>query len=221
MKNYKKFIESAEIIRDYNNNPYDNNLAYYDDSDAIAFGYYDGKLYIGNDCSDYHCDLNYGDPGEREELEYPGRLWYEKKLISFYEYPSKEKLPKVLKDIKKEMYKINDIKIDWNDGWLIEIYFPAFNKNYYWDDFEDDPDNYINDIKLVPISKYTGSKNFDINNIPPHLMKPDEKIKYLKDHGYKPKTIKTPKKMTQAEYRNKVTKYKYTESFNEFKKLNY
>jgi len=47
-------------------------------------------------------------------------------------------------------------------------------------------------------------------------MNAEQKAKKLKELGYKPKHIKTPQGMSQAEYRNKTTKYKYTESFSNF-----
>lgn len=212
MKNYKRFIESAEEIRDYVQNPNDI-IASYDDDDAIAFGYCDDQLYIGKDYSYYHYDLTLN--CEREDYEYPGRLWYDKKLISFYKYPSVEKLPQVLEDIKIAMLEVNDIEIDW-DEWRIEIYKPSIKDGEYWDDFESDPVDYADQVEIIPISDFIGSKDVDMNNIPPHLMKPEEKKEWFKKHGYELKNMKLPNDMSQAEYRNKTTKYKYTESFNSF-----
>lgn len=205
--NFKKF-ESAEIIMDYEN---DIEIANFDDIDARSFGYYNDELYIG---SDYHCNLV--DDLERRDFEYPGRLWLNKKLISFYIYPQKEKFAKVLNDIKEKSKIENDEDIDWEDGWRIEIYKDVIDTEEYWDDFEEW--SYFKDtgdfekIEIIPISEYVGSKDVDMNNIPPHMMNYEEKKKWLKKRGYKPKHIKTPKNMTQTEYRNKVTKYKYTES---------
>lgn len=214
MKNYKSFLESAEAIRDYSRYPIYDTLASYDSFDSRSFGYSDGVLYIGMNKNEWHSDLN--NCGNRNELTFPGRLWFDKKLISFYEYPPSEQLPKVLEDIKETIYDEQNIVINWTDEWLIEIYKPAFDDGEYWDDFEDNPDDYWDETELVPLTEFVGSEDVDMNNIPPHLMSPLEKTEYLKKHGYKPKYIKTPQGMTQAEYRDKTTKYKYTESFRIF-----
>ena len=90
----------------------------------------------------------------------------------------------------------------------------------------DNRDNYIRnqqhtnnyENQLIPLDTYDGSEDAPKEWIAAHLLNAEEKSKRLKEMGYKQKHIKTPKNMSQVQYRNKVSKYKFTESFDKFEK---
>ena len=141
---FAKFIETGDRYQ----------ITHFDDKWGRAFGYIserpeyedefsdewgeEGKMIIG---PGYHCSINGGKPGHRDNFDYPGRLWLDKKLISFYIYPPKEMMPQVLDDIKKahdefrENTSYKDKEIDWSDGWRIEVYNPVNDSGEYWDDW--------------------------------------------------------------------------------------
>jgi len=73
------------------------------------------------------------------------------------------------------------------------------------------PESFIKSFKLYENPNAIAQRSEDemkmVHNLPP-----EEKGKVLKKLGYKPKHIKTPKGMSQAQYRNKKTKYRFTEN---------
>jgi len=91
------------------------------DEDARAFGYYkkDFMLHKGTHTS-------------RWRQDYPGRIWLDSKIISFWEYPeNKKKLKKIITDIE------NRIKQNiWNQGWQIEILWNDSSKIIPLEDYE-------------------------------------------------------------------------------------
>jgi len=107
---------------------YMENLSWNDD-DSYVFGYYNGKMYIerkGN-----HTTLHWSIPPEkrlpmdnylsdhewsRNMYKYPGRVWLRRKVISFWEYPPKYELQKVMRDIKKLGTPMGNLK-----DWKIEV----------------------------------------------------------------------------------------------------
>ncbi len=165
--NFKKFIiEDAEFIIDRDTAE---TICDYRDTDARAFGYYKGEMIVGVDKYQWHCYLTSEDNKHisRWDLKYPGRMWLEHKIITFWTYPPKEELMKVLNDIKEShdniRYKIveyftdrnlekiynDDDEIDWDDSWKIEILRDAPN---YWEN-----DNIKNIPELIPLKDYVGS----------------------------------------------------------------
>lgn len=105
----------------------------------------------------------------REFTEYPGRLWYKSKIITFWDYPEdKERLFYVLNKIN-ETAKI--------------IYGTEFNFNEYRIELNINTDNY--EEKLIPINQYISSKDVpdNIKSIP-HLLSPIEKNKIDTDKTY-------------------------------------
>jgi len=66
------------------------------------------------------------------------------------------------------------------------------------------------------LKDYKTSKDPSATEYELHLLNAKDKAKALKDLGYKPKPIKTPKGMTQAQWRNKSTRFRFTESFQNF-----
>lgn len=139
---------------------------YWKDPGAYAFGYYKGIMYISPE------GKGHGSMGpteerktkmfDRNDFEYPGRLWTEAWLISFWKYPPKEEMRKVLNDISNASH----IKI--HSGWKIEIIerrgFSEVSKN-------------------VPIDEYIGSekrsdKELAIQHIVSPLLKPKKEVPY-------------------------------------------
>ena len=110
----------------------------------IAFGYnYQGDMYVGGP-DDYHNNIAnfYSEfdedayelaPEGRRDFEFPGRFWPGEKIISFWIYPEKDELKKVLKDIENELKRIHDEYpevaeqvglplVNFDDDWTIDVY---------------------------------------------------------------------------------------------------
>lgn len=102
----------------------------------------------------------------RELMEYAGRLFYTSKVITFWEFPPKNKLEKVLKDIVKEFNRIKskahlNFSINFDSSWKIEIITSNKGKQYFQSD-EDDIDDILwkgYKEKYIPIDSYVGSGN--------------------------------------------------------------
>ena len=119
--------------------------ARWNDYNTYPFGYYNNKFYMGNErqnhsqLSDYYPELKQEglDKYEREKggtkfvpknltrlaFKYAGRVWTDKKLLSFWEYPSVKVLKQFLKDINKDRTeRIGIPALDFNSSeWTIEI----------------------------------------------------------------------------------------------------
>jgi len=72
---------------------------------AFPFGYYKNKMVIGQEGNTHGQTASQ----DRAKMQYPGRIWTTKKVISFWVYPPKGKLKKVLKDIENTF---NNIPLD-------------------------------------------------------------------------------------------------------------
>jgi hypothetical protein len=179
---------------------------------SYPFGYWKGILYIGPELS-CHEDINqYNNLHkfvDREILDYAGRLWTDKKIIYFWNYPPKEMMPDFLEEMQ-EIFDKEQIIETINDEWFIEVPIDENTERGYYDLLKQK-------TKLIKIKDFLKSdeeigkwSEEEMNVI--HNLPPEQKAKKLKELGYKPKHIKTPQGMSQAEYRNKITKYKYTES---------
>lgn len=104
-------------------------IATWQNEDATAFGSFRGKFYF-SPFGRTHADILYplsDEPGarktsgkSRDGWKYPGRLWVNKKIISFWEYPPYSQLKKVLKDIEKAYSREHQGKIDLL-SWKIDI----------------------------------------------------------------------------------------------------
>lgn len=92
---------------------------------------------------------------ERELFKYPGRVWLNDKIISFWEYPKKEELIDVLSELSNEINNVYGVHINFN-GFFIEN--------------GDDKEN-----KLISINDYVGGNDYINGNI--HLLPSDEKVK--------------------------------------------
>lgn len=147
-----------------------NDYLHWRDRDAFVFGYYKNKMYGAYE--ENHTTIYYGlnkadkaqlikdigqgaYPDDRESFEYPGRAWTTPKVISFWKYPPKSKMNKIINDLRKKGININN---DWyiqvvDKGGKYEV--PDTRKNFMgwtlWDIRG-------KDIKLVKIKDYVGSE---------------------------------------------------------------
>jgi len=211
----------------------DGALVYYYDEDARAFGIWDDpdsheKMLVGTHHLHYHCDLvdrEGNGPGDRWELKYAGRLWLDSKIISFWWHPPKEEFDDFLEILAEELdFAHNNLVgrhidkyngVDFSDPeWRVEV---VVEPNGEWEEGKYFSRLYRHQTDLIPLKKYSGSEKWDEETLMKiHTLPPEQKRQMLLDMGYKPKRIKTPKGMSQAQYRNKVTRFKYTESFATF-----
>ncbi|NPV12816.1 MAG: hypothetical protein HPY57_13605 [Ignavibacteria bacterium] len=167
----------------------------FSDVDALAFGYDEsGKMLIN--FGTHNDIMGTKENDGRLRMYFPGRLWINQKIISFWKYPTVEKLPQVLKDIQdtfnslskeERKYTIIDKNnekkehyfddIDFSDKeWLIEV----LDEDLY------DPNNieWDTDTILIPLSDYVGSKERDKEELMiPHLANWSEK-QALKAKGF-------------------------------------
>lgn len=154
-------------------------VAIWNSPDAVVFGYWNDVLFtqVGGN----HHKLHYKIPDEflrkfpqkpprnRNDYKFAGRLWIDKKLISFWDYPSKQELKKVMKDLKKE-----GIRIDNN--WKIEV---VDTKGKYETpelgvDPMDDEKYWDVPTKFVTIKDYIGSEK-QLNKGASHMLSPKYK----------------------------------------------
>jgi len=240
IKSYKLF-ESPDTIK-LNKNGEIEKLRYFND-DAITFGYdIDGTMLVSAKGSQMtHVDIS---PKDRKGLKFPGRLWYEHKIISFWEYPSTySELKKIIKDIvdtynKESIIQYDDsnktdgiiklikkepkekISINVNE-WEIEIIVNVSNKTSVPEDkFFNKKILKKQGLKnlIIPLYIYQGSDDrSNVEMAKKHLEVGKGGTK--KDFGSRKYDGKLPKGMSLAQYRNKKSKYKYTESFNKFNKM--
>jgi hypothetical protein len=183
-------------------------LSYYD-NDAIPFEWCpdEEKLKLGANSSN-HCDII----DRCDNMQYPGRLWKDSKIITFWVFPDKNIFQKMCSSFEKEHIKI------LNNGWLIVINTidgeikikNSDDDKYYEVDWEDELDN-----EIIPVEDYVGSEDAPEEDYLMHLQKPIDKKGKAKDRlsGWEPKKFKyqLPDE-TEVEARNRVTKYKYQEN---------
>lgn len=150
----------------------------------IVFGYYKNKLYATIDTT--HARLIRNNKylyekeglGNRDDLQYPGRLFMKPKVISFWENPPIQFFSKFVKDL----YKLTKIKID--DSWLIEVDEGVYKKP----------------------SEYTGkSNNFDktLSHLQNPMFKEKKKISGFGSDKYK-KVASSIGYPTTAHYTNMI-----------------
>jgi len=190
-------------------------LCSYNDHDAFAFGWFNNKFFHSeNGQTHYSIWENEDDryPILRDKLKYKGRLWENKKIVSFWEYPPQSKFRKLAKDIK------DDTGIDiLGNGWRIEVVMNSKGK------FEDPGDNWENDSRnqgvLVPTKDYAGSikRTEDELNKIWHIMTNDDPRR--KNRKVYQKNIDLPDGMSTAEYKALTSKYQFTEGWSWEKEL--
>lgn len=147
------------------------------------------ELY-GPDFADNFCGVS------RDQFNYSGRIWLNDKIISFWNYPSKKDLLKILLALKSEIYKIYSINIDIYD---FKIELDPIDGDFFSYENEDDIDH--NKINYVTINQYENG----IKRSPEEL-----RMQHIDVHADKSnlkkgiKKIKLPKGMTQAEYNSLI-----------------
>jgi hypothetical protein len=111
------FIDKSEHVRSFNSEPY------------ITFGYLDGICLVDTQPHPWMYERYTGKIGQKEDFDYPGRLWYNSKIISFWKYPkTSEQIVKVLHDIQKSYVFFNIYKFLQN---LNPFVFDTFIKPGY------------------------------------------------------------------------------------------
>lgn len=118
---------------------------------------------------------------QQEQRAYPGRLWENHKLISFWVYPNEKLFIDIIENIQKELGIII-----FNNGWKIEI-LKMKNGNIvksdidvedkYFGDIDDDDDMIL---EIIPIEEYVGSMQFSEEEKQWHMMNAEEKQKAKK-----------------------------------------
>lgn len=137
---------------------------------ARPFGYGDVRdlpntngMWVGGE-GNTHYENDYG--YTRERLKYPGRIWPNWLVISFWKYPSKYEMKRVLNDLSDAMAAVGS-PVNFRDSrWLIEI---KINKENEWPAFT-----------CVPLNTYvkTGSLQLTPAELAKlHAMPPIEKAR--------------------------------------------
>lgn len=193
-----KINESPDMIQA--DNLYDiagiHNLGF-TDKNALAFGYYRDNMMIGKG-SETHAEAaanRYGFKNkhtgsatvQRKDLKYAGRLWPDQKIISFWNYPPKNELKKVLDDIVDENRKKygDSYYLNFDDpNWSIEIISKEVPKKaaqeYGHNEWMDALDS-----TLIPLSDYTGSEDQSKEEQgKEHIKSPMEKSRKPSDSAY-------------------------------------
>jgi len=173
---------------------------------------YDGEenktVALGN-LGEYHGSLT--GTGRNDGGSYPGRIWIKDKVISFWVYPKESEFRKYITMLEDRIGE----KI-WNNGYQLEIMTINGDKL----DIDDNGDKYMKFVsgeqEVIPLEEYIGSKDVPVEQREIHLLSAEEKRKALKKMGYKPKKYPTPAGWSEAETRNKLSRYKFTESFVSF-----
>lgn len=187
------------------------------DGRPFAFDNSSDKVYIGNK-GNYHGN-DEGTSG-LDDVSFPGRFWIDDKIISFWVYPKEEDFKKYIDRLEKQLHSdriISKGEKIFNNGWQIEVIIKNGEKQV-WDERYSMymSNNNTGEEVLIPIEEYVGSEDVPEEQRVIHLMNSEEKRKALLDMGYKPKTYPTPKGWSQAQTRNKKTRFRFTESFDSF-----
>lgn len=182
-----------------------NNIANYKSkNNNYAFGYYNGKMLVGNKT---HYDI-YSLDITRDEFLYAGRIWLSEKIISFWDYPDKNIIKKVIDDlsIALRLYftqdNIEELK------YIREIYIEEYKHIDIWnipefklEIIDDDGKN-----KIILLKDYIGSE--DLSDNEKSIKHLDTTTKHTVPYGYGSKSSK----YKSLAYRQAI----YVEKFNDF-----
>lgn len=166
-------------------------------SGSYAFGWYNNKVKISNEKgnhgtlasnikpNDKHPIIKvFGNFEERRYFDYPGRIWLNQKVISFWIYPkSNKQLKRYITELEHGFRKMCGINVDiWNDlDFTIEITADDENVEEFGDGVKGEWEN-------TPVHKYISLKDFkrsrdatkkELNT--PHIP-PDSTIGWGSDH---------------------------------------
>ena len=164
MKMFYPLLESPDGIKIYH--PYEKIYASCLDSDSIAFGIYEGKLYCSK-LSKTHSEIFDQNTMRRIKNEkkvisyrhiwdFPGRIWTDKKIISFWIYPNKDKFYEIILDLEKEL----NLSIWDDDEFRVEINQILDQENFRPDSFRNEWTIYNKKSSaIIPLKDYTNSKD--------------------------------------------------------------
>lgn len=106
----------------------------------------------------------------KNDLNFPGRLWIDKKVISFWKYPSKNELKMVLNKLTAEIKRMYNYDIFFND-YIVEVGIDTTTNSSSKPGIE-------MTYELVPIDKYESSADASLAQMAKmHLLPPAEKRK--------------------------------------------
>lgn len=175
--NFKKFnliTENPDTIST------DNEYHYCEDEDARPFfivpNVYHTKVeeFLIGELGCYHSSVPY-----RDQRAYPGRIWLDSKIMTFWVYPNVELFMDIIKNLEKTL----NIKM-FNNGWRIEVLKSLNDNEIRRKYFEPDEDEYYSNwgmnksnakYTIIPIEEYVGSENVPEELQIQHLMNWKEK----------------------------------------------
>jgi hypothetical protein len=176
-----KLNENPDGIRSGNNL-----LANWMGSDAVPFGFYDGELFLNlgggthggipewSKLEDKLCSKENKYCKSKEFMEDSGRLWQQKKLITFWKYPIKTRFKEIIDTIGKAIDQPNM----FNDPeWKVEV-ITGKREPDRKDDRKHDWSEHEYFIDLIPLSKYVGSNERSKEELAQqHIASPMDKLK--------------------------------------------
>jgi hypothetical protein len=127
------------------------------------------EIYFGENSS-CHSDIIFDDKLVNDR-SYPGRMWLDRKIMTFWVYPDDVLFKSIIHKIEKEL----DIKI-FNNDWKIEV----IEKEDGIKRRKDSEDIYVNSgdfeyAKIIPLDDYAGSEDVPEERQIMHLMNWKEK----------------------------------------------
>jgi hypothetical protein len=150
---------------------------------AYAFGYYNDEFLIDERAQHWMMGTNaQGEDLDRKDMKFPGRLWAEPKVISFWVYPTPNELRTIANDIKSK----TGIDI-WNDQWVVEVIDDPTLQQSLKTGTGGEAFREETKTSFVPVTQYQGSKQRSAAE----LAKPHEKSpmppnwNYLYNKGFK------------------------------------
>jgi hypothetical protein len=185
----------------------------YSDKNTYPFGYYNDEFYIGSEANTHGemksiMKLTKEDEDKqiRHLMSCPGRIWLDKKIISFWKYPTKDEFKEIIKKLE-ENFKT---KI-WNSGFKVELidiidYDP--NEEYEYDPlgasfsvvYDSEGMGVHSEFIFIPIEEYEGEM-FKIKgiNTKQHIKSPlNKQMKFIKGFGSDSKKGRQDLKFKQA-----------------------
>jgi hypothetical protein len=105
-----------------------------------------------NPAPGYHMD--YDETTGGKDRIYPGRIFIDQKILTFWTYPTKEELDIIIPVMERKL----NIKI-YNNDWLVEVYLDESGNPYGMGDrtLDSKYDRYNDLNKFIPVEDYTGS----------------------------------------------------------------
>jgi hypothetical protein len=165
-----KLFESPDRIIAYDLEGKPRIVAFHFESDARTFAYADDnltELMVGK-LGEHHYNIEYKyqkETGKKPAMKLEGRIWLDKKYISFYDYPkSKLEFEKTVHDIEKQLKINEDIQIDiWNDpDFKIEIPMSIDEITARKSNIDYNKNKFIN---LIPLKSYEGDNDINKDRI--------------------------------------------------------